>query len=1632
MRKPYLRPISLFLALCLLAEQPVWQVPQFLSPRAGLPQGADPVIEAIQSKTGYQALLFETNHLAEVWADVWEIERLAFEGKGYTSEELRKSFEDPKNRVFLLKETISGRIVGYALVGPDHRGEKDAGYAYSAAIHPAYQGKKLVGKLMDEVEAALINEGYIFLTMDASVENGYAGAIQRHYGARIEETYEHDNPFGYGRQRYFKIRLEPRDQDPSLDMLHPDSLAQYFPVGRDFDYKGQQFRVVENGEEGVVARAKETGEILHLHRNEGDPLKELEYFKTLSRISFLNSEGVGLLPDVLNIPPLFISGERAVTTPIHQVGVFVPIQLMTESGQSLENEDISGLLYDPQTGEKKRIIGVHRASYHPASRIEIESESGERGLIGLNDLKGYLFIREEPAKGGWGAINIPLEIAKIKTRLALGESGTLLGYLSDLEAAYYISQVDAQDRVLFLKQEIQPPGESALPRRGLIPYRVKEIRSHVEKTAKETRISFTADLVPLSGYGKPHQLTINRHTLDSMIFSGKIDDENLFSQLKEEYPIEQRLVLVDAVIEWEKLEFSKLIQSRMAQMTEDLPAVIKEILAPQKDLLNSLVHKRGSWGNAEYELMDVSITDQKEIVLEVEVTWKFPSDVIEVHRDRVRTTMDPFYLERIIRETEPEGSDRVREWLGALNSGTPSPYLLEMNYLISALIQEGDEVVRQMLVGEEALPTLSNSHRFWDTHLMVYWRSNEDATVEYRFTRDPLNQPFKTMRLEDFIGTLLKTPPRHSNPKIEALRMEALRFYQQQVLARQMQQLVDRANEVYHRYSNHPPKYQLAELFKEASELRDRVLRLANQYSDIAEREYEYDEQLFGWQGRVEQQYFETLHLALKEEAGPQRQDFGVGRDGKREWREAVKRWDQTVSRVRSGRTRVEAYGIEIEEGKGKFGTIARSQANKIFMVSLYAVGALFPYASILAQSGDQIHELFDAQRHPEREEAVQKSIQGFQMIAQVAREVQVDELYLRAKRSWMDWQSFVSVERAKRILNQKDSPLIRHLDEMLKERSALSLPEIEGLRTVEPMAEEIGLKDPSLSAESASQEVIASLHAPVSAPEAGKGGVSITAPEPARREGPYEPAPDPFGLRRLSPDDRVRLTRLIELYHEQFENWKERTHQDITSGKLREKVQREIKAKRLDKDFPAAEYEARLLSWLNDERMNADRILAATLWAVNPSGDPNDPDLQRFLRRGDIPIFVTDVWGRKSGQIIEGGVSTEGYVYFNLAGMRPEFENLVEVILHEGLHAMTQRRNAEGNLIEGTTQILTRMALLGEDVGIDYYSGAYPAESTVAKVFYEINPDSLMAWCRGDISGDQFIAGLKENYFPNADQDKIAKIAAFLKKPKHQWRTHQFLELIRGEVDPIPTIKGSEETGPRFADLLFQSKMSVDFLVHQLIDSEAARQDILPWLLARMEEHQQRYGHVEAYTMNNILNFIRLVSNEKELKKHLDQLVKGGGITPEVAEAVQVPLDRKGIEEERTRKLRSSDKPKMDKRPYGRGLIGGFGSEVGPSVIDLSKLLGTDPSSAEGPSGTDPLSDGERGEASADKPDPVDLKKPEGAPELNRPNDPQDSEEKKDALSSEGESGFNLTDTKEKEPKLARREEKKPQEEKA
>lgn len=142
---------------------------------------------------------------------------------------MMENFAHSENVVVLVKNS-EGQIVGFTYTKPAitvYRKEfkkrvrsrkfnfmtENTAYVYNTAFSKKNQHLGLVTLLMADLETTLSERGYEYMDRDSADEpiegqrETYADKVARNYAGRIVHTYKHFSDYGYGKQRFFRIRL---------------------------------------------------------------------------------------------------------------------------------------------------------------------------------------------------------------------------------------------------------------------------------------------------------------------------------------------------------------------------------------------------------------------------------------------------------------------------------------------------------------------------------------------------------------------------------------------------------------------------------------------------------------------------------------------------------------------------------------------------------------------------------------------------------------------------------------------------------------------------------------------------------------------------------------------------------------------------------------------------------------------------------------------------------------------------------------------------------------------------------------------------------------------------------------------------------------------------------------------------------------------------------------------------------------------------------------------------------------------------------------------------------------------------------------------------------------------------------
>ncbi len=136
-----------------------------------------------------------------------ELERQEWRSRAFSRAEMRRQVAAGRAAVGTL--VAEDRLVGFAVATPGWLAR--GATLNNVLIDPAYRGRGLVWPLLAAVERELGTRGFATLVIDARVDNGFADAIERRYGARAR-VLARDHPSPYGAQRTIAVELS----DPSL------------------------------------------------------------------------------------------------------------------------------------------------------------------------------------------------------------------------------------------------------------------------------------------------------------------------------------------------------------------------------------------------------------------------------------------------------------------------------------------------------------------------------------------------------------------------------------------------------------------------------------------------------------------------------------------------------------------------------------------------------------------------------------------------------------------------------------------------------------------------------------------------------------------------------------------------------------------------------------------------------------------------------------------------------------------------------------------------------------------------------------------------------------------------------------------------------------------------------------------------------------------------------------------------------------------------------------------------------------------------------------------------------------------------------------------------------------------------
>jgi acetyltransferase (GNAT) family protein len=149
-----------------------------------------------------RVVAFDAATWRELGPRMLELERQEWGARAFSEREMRSQ---ATNKDAVVATTWSGRaFIGFAVAGPGWA--SDRATLFNVLIDPVYRGQGRVWPLIAKVERALAARGMRELDIDARIDNGFANAVERHYGSRATVV-DPDHPSPYGPQRTIRVAL---------------------------------------------------------------------------------------------------------------------------------------------------------------------------------------------------------------------------------------------------------------------------------------------------------------------------------------------------------------------------------------------------------------------------------------------------------------------------------------------------------------------------------------------------------------------------------------------------------------------------------------------------------------------------------------------------------------------------------------------------------------------------------------------------------------------------------------------------------------------------------------------------------------------------------------------------------------------------------------------------------------------------------------------------------------------------------------------------------------------------------------------------------------------------------------------------------------------------------------------------------------------------------------------------------------------------------------------------------------------------------------------------------------------------------------------------------------------------------
>jgi GNAT superfamily N-acetyltransferase len=164
-----------------------------------------------------RVIAFDAATWRELGPRMLELEREEWGSRAFSEREMRWQVT---NRDGLVVAAWNGpSLIGFAVAGPAWTAGRAS--LLNVLIDPDYRGQGLVWPLLAAAERGLLARGVRELDIDARVENGFADAVERHYGAR-GTVIEPDHPSPYGPQRTIRVALVREERPPRRKPAAPN------------------------------------------------------------------------------------------------------------------------------------------------------------------------------------------------------------------------------------------------------------------------------------------------------------------------------------------------------------------------------------------------------------------------------------------------------------------------------------------------------------------------------------------------------------------------------------------------------------------------------------------------------------------------------------------------------------------------------------------------------------------------------------------------------------------------------------------------------------------------------------------------------------------------------------------------------------------------------------------------------------------------------------------------------------------------------------------------------------------------------------------------------------------------------------------------------------------------------------------------------------------------------------------------------------------------------------------------------------------------------------------------------------------------------------------------------------------